>query len=163
MVQIDISDTSYSYDELQKPSFQKLSDQVRSMRAHGSLSPASHHRVRKYFRIKNIYRSVEKSARYLFFFGTGSSALRRHCGVTLHLAREEPENSYNYERLDSLDMPNVPDVVETGYEMSKERFVVRRRNGRALICRVEEFGKQFFEDVVDKHLGTRLRIFTAAR
>ena len=57
MVQIDIPDTSYSYDELQKPSFQKLSDQVRSMRTHGSLSPAVLHRIRKYFRIKNIYHS----------------------------------------------------------------------------------------------------------
>ncbi len=97
------------------------------------------------------FRRGEKSARYLFFFGTGNSVLRSRCGVTLHVAREEPENSYNYERLDNLDAPNVPDLTEVGYEMSKERFVLRKKNGRSLICRVEEFGKQFFEDVVNKH------------
>lgn len=100
------------------------------------------------------FRRGERSARYLFFFGTGSSVLRQRCGVTLHLAREEPENSYNYEWLDNLSMPNVPDLVEIGYEISKERFVLKRKNGRPLISRVEEFGKQFFEDVVDKHFQT---------
>lgn len=100
------------------------------------------------------FRRGERSARYLFFFGTGSSVLRGRCGVTLHLAREEPENSYNYERLDNLSKPNVPDLVEIGYEISKERFVLRRKNGRSSISRVEEFSKQFFEDVVDKHFKT---------
>ena len=105
-----------------------------------------------FFRID--FRRAEISARYLFFFGSGSSMLRQRCGVTLHVAREEPENSYNYERLDSLAMPNVPDLVEVGYEISKERFVLQKRNGRSSISRVEEFGKQFFEDVVNKHFKT---------
>ena len=96
------------------------------------------------------FRSADKAARYLFFFGTGSYVLRERCVVTLHVAREEPANSYNYERLDNLFEPNVPNLVEIGYEISKERFVLRKKNGRPSIGRVEEFGKQFFEDVVSK-------------
>ena len=100
------------------------------------------------------FRSGNKSARYLFFFGYSSHFLRRDCNVTLHVAREEPENSYNYERLESITAPNVPDLVEIGHKMSKEQFVVRRRNNRITSGRIEKFGKQFFEDIVDKHFGT---------
>ena len=104
-----------------------------------------------FFRID--FRLKERSARYLFFFGSGARVLRNsyHCAVTLHVAREEPPNSYYYERLESITALNVPDLIEVGYEMSKERFVLRKRSGRPSMRRVEEFGKQFFEDVVNKH------------
>ena len=107
-----------------------------------------------FFRID--FRLKERSARYLFFFGSGDRVLRNsyRCTVTLHVAREEPPNSYYYERLESITAPNVPDLVEVGYEMSKERFVLRKRSGRPSMRRVEEFGKQFFEDVVNKHFKT---------
>ena len=100
------------------------------------------------------FRSGEKVVRYLFFFGYASKAMRSRCDVTLYVSREEPPNSFFYERLDSIQAPNVPDFVEVGYEMSKERLAVRTRNNRVKVVeRVEVFTKQFFEAVVAKHFA----------
>lgn len=105
-----------------------------------------------FFRVD--FRSGDRSARYLFFFGYGSPQLRASCNVTLHIAREEPANSYHYVRLDEITAPNVPNLVEVGYDMPKERFVIRRLNNRRTTKSIEEFGKAFFEDVVNKHFVT---------
>ena len=99
------------------------------------------------------FRRGDTTARYLFFFGHASYAMRDRCQVTLHIAREEPANSFNYERLQHITAPNVPNIEEVGYEISKERFVIRQRQGRPRTSRVEEFGKQFFEDVVASHFA----------
>ena len=101
------------------------------------------------------FRRGDTLARYLFFFGYASYPIRARarCDVTLHVAREEPPSSFNYERLEHIQSSNVPDLAEIGYEMSKERFVVRMRNGRTRTNRVEEFTKLFFEDVVQKHFA----------
>ncbi len=96
----------------------------------------------------------EKSARYLLFFGFRSRSLREHCYVTLHVAREYPPMSYQYERLDKITAPNVPDLVEIGYDISTEQFVVRNRNDHVASGRIEKFGKQFFDDIVNKHFRT---------
>ncbi len=96
----------------------------------------------------------ERAARYLFFFGHASSSMRRRCDVTLHVAREEPPGSFHYERLEYLQSPNVPGIEEVGYEMKKERFVVRMRNARASMSRVEKLTRRFFEDVMQKHFST---------
>lgn len=79
--------------------------------------------------------------------------MQSRCDVTLHVAREEPPNSFHYERLENIQSSNVPDLAEIGYEMSKERFVIRMRNGRSRASGVEEFIKLFFEDVVAKHFA----------
>ena len=99
------------------------------------------------------FRRGDTAARYLFFFGHASYAMHGRCDVTLHVAREEPPSSFNYERLEHIQSSNVPDLAEIGYEMSKARFVVRMRNGRSRTSRVEEFTKLFFEDVVAKHFA----------
>ena len=99
------------------------------------------------------FRRGDTAARYLFFFGHASYEMRARCDVTLHVAREEPPSSFYYERLENIQSPNVPNLVEIGYEMSKERFVVRMRNGQPRASRVEEFTKRFFEDVVSKHFS----------
>ena len=99
------------------------------------------------------FRRDDVSARYLFFFGHASRRLRSRCDVTLHVAREEPPGSYNYERLDRVQSPNVPDLVEVGYEMAKERFVGRMRSDRSRVTRVEELGRKFFEHVVSRQFG----------
>ena len=99
------------------------------------------------------FRRGDTTARYLFFFGHASSAMHSRCDVTLHVAREEPPNSFNYERVDYIQSANVPQLAEIGYEMSHERFVARTRNGRSRTSRVEEFTKLFFEDVVAKHFA----------
>ncbi len=105
-----------------------------------------------FFRV-DFYRG-DKSARYLLFFGSSSRILRQRCDVTLHVAREESPKSYRYERLDNITAPNVPNLVEIGYEMSKEQFVVRRRDNTVASGRIEVFGKKFFEDIIDKHFRT---------
>ena len=99
------------------------------------------------------FRRADTTARYLFFFGHASYKMRDRCDVTLHIAREEPTNSYHYEKLEHVSAANVPDLVEIGYEMPKERFVERMRNGRSRYNRVEDFGKRFFEEVVAKHFS----------
>ena len=79
--------------------------------------------------------------------------MRSRSDVTLRLARENPPNSFYYERLENIraNDGNVPNLAEVGYEMSRERFVVQPRHGRSRMSRVEEFTKQFFEEVVASH------------
>lgn len=104
-----------------------------------------------FFRVD--FRIGEKSARYLFFFGRGSYTLRHRCDVTLHVAREEPADSYYYERLENVNEANAPDLVEIGYAISEERFVARRKVSGISSGRIEEVGRQFFDDIVTKQFG----------
>ena len=57
MSYIDIEGTAYAYEETRMRSFETLADRVREMRADGKLSSDVLYRIRKYFRIKNIYHS----------------------------------------------------------------------------------------------------------
>ncbi len=100
------------------------------------------------------FRRGETSARYLFFFGHTSQKLKGRCDVTLHVAREEPASSFHYESIEYLQAENLPGLIEVGYEMKKERFVVRLRDGRSRVSGVEELIRRFFEDVIAKHFGT---------
>ena len=100
------------------------------------------------------FRRGDASARYLFFFGHANHAMRDRCHVTLHVAREEPAGSFNYDRLEHIESDNVPDLAEVGYDMSKERFVVRARNNRSRMTGVEELTKRFFENIVRMHFGS---------
>ena len=93
------------------------------------------------------------TARYLFFFGHASQQMRDRCQVTLHIAREEPPNSYHYERLENITATNVPGLKEIGYEMPKEQFVARTHGGHMSLSRIEDFGKKFFEDILAKHFS----------
>lgn len=108
-----------------------------------------------FFRIDFVKRDEAKSARYLFFFGHGSHTMKHRCNVTLHVAREEPSDSYNYERLEGISGRNVPNILEIGYEMVKEQFIVRGR-GRDRIepGKVEKFGRKFIGDIVAMHFST---------
>ena len=117
----------------------------------------------KYFSLKNSesakrtwffrmdFVKGKKSARYLFFFGYRGSYMRGNCGVTLHVARENPPGSYYYERLDNVREGNVPNVFEVGYDMRKEQFVARGPNNHINWGKVEQFGKDFFWKVVGIH------------
>lgn len=96
----------------------------------------------------------DTTARYLFFFGHANYAMRNRCQVTLHVAREEPPGSFHYERLEHIKSSNVPDLAEIGYEIPKERFVVRVRNGRCRTSGLQEFTSRFFTDVVEKHFAS---------
>jgi len=104
-----------------------------------------------FFRVD--FRSGDKAARYLFFFGSPSYAIRQQCDVTLHVAREEPAGSFNYERLEHISAPNVPALLEIGYSASTEEFVGRQRGGMIRAVKVETLCRQFFEDVVQRHFS----------
>jgi Fic family protein len=104
-----------------------------------------------FFRIDFI--SGQPSARYLFFFGSPSYALRDRGDVSLHVAREEPAGSYNYERLDHLSASNVPNLVEVGYDAGGEEFVTRAKSGIISQKKIERICRDFFEDVVQRHFS----------
>lgn len=54
---IDIAGTPYCYDEGQCDLLESTETRVREMRSHGRLSAQALERIRRYFRIKNIYNS----------------------------------------------------------------------------------------------------------
>lgn len=94
-----------------------------------------------------------KSARYLFFFGSASWKIQseNEVAVTLHLSREEPSNSFYYERLDNITAPNVPSIAEIGYLPAKEQFVSIGKTGRSKSDKIEKIGQTFFEQVRALH------------
>ena len=96
----------------------------------------------------------DKSARYLFFFGSPSIHMKGKADVTLHLCREEPPKSFYYEKLDNLNAPNIPSVVEIGYRAKDERFVARGKANRDKIDKIENIGKRFFDEVISLHFQT---------
>lgn len=112
------------------------------------------HSAKKTWSFRLDFRRGETTARYLFFFGQASYAMREPRSVTLHVAREEPANSFNYERLDNISSQNIPDVAEIGYDIHKERFVVRApRKDRSRSDQMENVAKRFFEDVIERHFS----------
>lgn len=106
-----------------------------------------------FFRID--FRSEATAARYLLFFGRPSQTLKREgCDVTLHVAREEPPGSFFFERLERLNAPNVPDLLEVGYLPSPERFVGRYRGDVVRRDKIEAIGSSFIEDVIKCHFSS---------
>lgn len=120
----------------------------------------------KYLSLKN-YGSAKKtwffridfklgasSARYLFFFGSPSQAMGRlGVDVALHLSREEPVGSFNYVSLDQITAPNVPNIVEIGYNQASEAFVVRGVDSRLREEKVDALCRLFIQEVVEKNFG----------
>jgi len=102
-----------------------------------------------FFRIDFV--SGEKTARYLFFFGSASYHLRRQSDVTLFLAREDSSGSFHYEKLEDVSSPNVPSIVEIGYKLAEETFVSRDRAGNLSEEKLDVLGRRFFEEVIDMH------------
>ncbi len=54
---LEIKETPYCYEESQQSGFQELADRVQHLRDSGELSPDSLYRIRRFFRMKNIYHS----------------------------------------------------------------------------------------------------------
>jgi Fic family protein len=105
-----------------------------------------------FFRVD--FRSGERSVKYLFYFGYAHTQLRPNSDVTLFISREDPPGSYFYRRLDQLTAPNVPNLAEIGYLAREERFVARNRAAGTRDGRIEEIGRQFFEEVVKMHFSS---------
>ena len=98
-------------------------------------------------------RTNDKTARYLFFFGYPNLQLAERVSVTLHIAREEPSNSFNYEPLSTLTAPNVPEFVELGYLPLEERLIVKERNGAVSQMSMDRFVKEFFQQIGRYHFA----------
>jgi Fic family protein len=105
-----------------------------------------------FFRID--FKSEKRTVRYLFFFGSPSYSLKNECDVTIHLAREETEGSLRYDRLESIQMPNVPDIYELGYKPDSEQFVVKGPRNLPRPEKLESVVRRFFEQVIDKHFSS---------
>jgi Fic family protein len=105
-----------------------------------------------FFRID--FRSGARAARYLFFFGYPSYSMRARTDVNLQVAREEPTGSFNYERVEFISAPNVPNVVEIGYIANREEFLVRKKTGDIVEMKVEKVCREFFEEVVQRHFSS---------
>ena len=65
-----------------------------------------------------------KSDRYLFFFGSPSYDMRQKSPVGLFIARETPAGSFHYEKLDFITAPDVPAMVEIGYNVDEGQFFI---------------------------------------
>jgi Fic family protein len=102
-----------------------------------------------FFRVD--FRSGDRAARYLFFFGFPSYVLKPETDVTLHVARENPPGSFHYDRLEDSTEPNVPDLFEIGYKPDKEVFVKRGHSGRSKQSKIDVLVREFFDEVVSKH------------
>jgi len=99
------------------------------------------------------FRRADRVARYLFFFGNPSRLLVDNCKVTLHVARETPPGSFYYERLQLISEPNVPGMIEIGYNSKSEKFVQRIKDNRVKPGKIEALGKTFFEEVIQSHFS----------
>lgn len=97
-----------------------------------------------FFRVD--FRTGERTARYLFFFGFSSVSMREFTNLTLHVSREE--RPFYYERLDQIMTPNVPGLRELGYSSKDEQFVARYDFSDCRKQRIETIARNFFEDVV---------------
>ena len=105
-----------------------------------------------FFRVD--FRSGERVARYLFFFGFPSYVLKNQTEVSLHVAREEPPGSFYYERLENVSAPNTPTLGEVGYNSKQEKFIARKLPSSVAVSKIEALCREFFEDVVQKHFGS---------
>ncbi len=100
------------------------------------------------------FRREERSARYLFFFGFPYYDFHNQVDVTLHVAREEPPGSFNYTHLSEITAPNVPDFVEIGYLPSKEKLLVRRKDGSVVEKSMESFTMEIFDGIRKNHFDS---------
>lgn len=103
-----------------------------------------------FFRID--FRRLETRFRYLFFFESAGWEMKNAgCYVTLYIAREMPPNSRHYERLEDLDATTVPDLIEVGYHAATERFMFRPHKGEIESDMIENIGKRFFQQVIERN------------
>ena len=90
------------------------------------------------------FKSGDRFARYLFFFGHPSPPLRTRCGegVSLVVSREEPAGSFNYQPLWQLKAPNVPSLTEIGYDSAREEFITHKGN-KVAVSKIEMICRDF--------------------
>ena len=93
-----------------------------------------------------------RADRYLFFFHSPGPLRRSKCSVTLHVAREEPMNSYNYVRLTDLpDLPEgcLPDLAEIGYAPESEKFRIATLVQATSVQKPGVVSRKFLTDAIE--------------
>lgn len=117
------------------------------------VSLKSHESAKKtwFFRVDFIVEG--KSDRYLFFFGSASYDMRSKSTVNLFISRETPPGSFHYERLDFISAPDIPAMVEIGYNIDEGQFYIRVKDGRLSIIGVEIIGRRFVQEVIERRFG----------
>ncbi len=109
------------------------------------------HSAKKTWFFRVDFRNDKKAVRYLFFFGSPSYHFREHkVDAAIVLAREEPEGTFNYERLENITRNDVPAISEVGYSLEEEAFKMRK--GTLIVTsKIEGIAKEFIEEVVKEH------------
>jgi Fic family protein len=118
------------------------------------LSLKNHASAKKTWFFRMDFRIGEQTVRYLFFFGWPSFAMPKETDVTVLISREDPPGSFHYSKLDDISSPNVPSIVEIGYNLAAETFVVRTRSGSIQTEKVEKISRDFIQNVIDKHFSS---------
>jgi Fic family protein len=105
-----------------------------------------------FFRID--FKQDTKTIRYLFFFSNPSYHLKyRELDVTLVIAREEPQGSFNYTKLEFLQQLKCPNILEIGYSIKEEKFIAKAKGDQILSEKIEGISKLFFEEVIKIHFA----------
>jgi Fic family protein len=96
------------------------------------------------------FRSGERSARYLFFFGFPSFPMEGDVGpnaVTLHVAKETAP--FFYERLSEIESQGLPLICEIGYRHKRQEFVAKEGT-RVREIQVEPAIRNFIEQIAKR-------------
>lgn len=103
-----------------------------------------------FFRID--FKAGAKSIRYLFYFGFPSHELRNcNVDISIHIAREYPENSYSYVKPEFINERKYPAFFECGYCIQKEEFYFRVNKSDIRTEKVDVMAKNFIESIIKNH------------
>ncbi len=96
------------------------------------------------------FRTINNTfVRRLFLFGKATYKMsQRECWVTLYIAKDQPRGSQNFEHLINIDSTKPDEIVEIGYAIKKERFVVRPKTGAPKFTNIESFAQKLIESMV---------------
>lgn len=103
-----------------------------------------------FFRID--FKAGEKSIRYLFYFGFPSHEMKKsNIDISIHIAREFPENSYNYQKLEYIDQKYYPSFLECGYCIQSEEYCFRVNKNDIRTERIDIMVRGFIESIIKIH------------
>ena len=101
------------------------------------------------------YRRGDDRARYLFFFGYPSAAMRgRRVDVVLHVAQEWPSGSFYYARIHEIPSHLQIPVSEVGYDPKSEEMLVVGLDGRAQPRSMGDLATDILGSIVDKGVNS---------
>lgn len=109
------------------------------------------HSAKKTWFFRVDFRSGNNASRFLFFFGFASPIMAREMtitGVSLWVAYET--SPFHYEKIESSQRTNLPELAEIGYDLRHEQFLCRYRSNIIMREKVESFGRKFIEHIAKR-------------